>query len=100
MKKAIKRRRINIKVFLSRVFSLLLSVALIFVLTSSVIAKSTNPEFKEITVKRGDTLWVIVKSNYGEDVNIEKAIYSIKKVNNMAKSDIYPGKKLKIPLNM
>ncbi|ADG82355.1 cell division suppressor protein YneA [Thermincola potens] len=100
MVKKVKRWKINKKVFLHRILTLILSVLMVLIITNTVIAANLKPEYKEVTIKSGDTLWDLVKSAYGSNVNIEKAIYEIRKLNHKTTSDIYPGEKLKIPLNL
>lgn len=56
-----------------------------------------NNSFSIVTVEYGDTLWDIVKDNCSNYKDIRKAVYDIKKYNNLPSSNIIPGTKLKIP---
>lgn len=50
-----------------------------------------------VTVQEGDTLWSIAKENCKNYRDIRKAIYSIKKLNNIDSGSINPGQKIKLP---
>lgn len=51
-----------------------------------------------IIVDEGDTLWNIAKPYYDGDKDFRNLIYSIKKINDLEESLIYPGQKIIIPL--
>ncbi len=92
------KKRINLsKVFRMISITLILAVIIIFALKTSANCL-TKDSWHEITVCRGDTLWTIAQ-DYKEDKNIQMVIYEIMKFNNLETSEIYPGQKLKIPLN-
>lgn len=92
----IRKKTLNYRKFV-RVISitLILMVVMIFTIKSNA-SGSTEDSFKEIIVCKGDTLWSISKF-YGNGEDIQKVIYDLMKCNNLNKSDIFPGQKLKIP---
>jgi nucleoid-associated protein YgaU len=92
----IKQRRINpIKLFKMIIVTSLLVITILSLIKSSAVGL-TKDYYKEYTVCPGDTLWMISKECRPNE-NIEKVIYEIMISNNMNKSDLYPGQKLKIP---
>ncbi|MDT3699519.1 MAG: LysM peptidoglycan-binding domain-containing protein [Thermincola sp.] len=92
----VRKKTLNYRRFL-RVISitLILMVVMIFTVKSNA-SGLTKDSFNEIIVCKGDTLWTISKY-YGKGENVQKVIYEIMKFNDLGKSDIYPGQKLKIP---
>lgn len=84
-------------------FTKMLCLTLVLLAAMSLFFKSTasgftGAEYQEVVVRHGDTLWEISK-DYCVNENIQKVVYEIRKINNMKHSDIYPGQKIKIPLN-
>ena len=61
---------------------------------------SKKPQYLKIKVERGDTLWKIVKSFYGNKYNIRKIIYKIKEINHMENVILHPGDIIKLPKNI
>lgn len=57
-----------------------------------------EPEYKEIIVADGDTVWNLAREYGPENKDVRKAIYEISLVNDLDTYDIYPGQVLKIPL--
>ncbi|HOA30543.1 MAG TPA: LysM peptidoglycan-binding domain-containing protein [Clostridia bacterium] len=89
-----KRRTIRLRV-----------VAFVFIVTSlllvvTVCAKSikTKPQttYKTVVVEQGDTLWDLAKEYY-PDMEIRRAVYELKKINNLQDATIYEGQSLKVP---
>jgi hypothetical protein len=56
-------------------------------------------DYKIVFVEKNDTLWGIIKNNCSDYKDIRKVIYDIKKLNNIS-SNIVPGQKIKIPLDL
>lgn len=54
--------------------------------------------YKDIEIKNGQTLWQIVESEFGSDINIRKYVYQIKQINNLENSKLTPGQVIKIPI--
>lgn len=84
----------NKKKFYSIIFILVVVMLTTFFATNVYGYKEIT--FKQITVRSGDSLWTIA-SKYGNDNDLRKCIYKIKKVNHLESSAIYAGTQLKIP---
>lgn len=54
--------------------------------------------YKDIEIKSGQTLWEIAESEFGQNIDIRKYVYKIKKINNLTNSNIQPGQIIKIPI--
>ncbi len=54
--------------------------------------------YKDIEIKSGQTLWEIAESEFGQNIDIRKYVYKIKKINNLKNSNIQPGQIIKIPI--
>lgn len=89
-----KRRTMQLKV-----------VAFVFIVTSlmlivTVYAKSMKPKsqvaYKTVVVEQGDTLWDLAKE-YFPDMEIRRAVYELKKINNLKDGTIYEGQSLVVP---
>ena len=51
-----------------------------------------------VTVNRKDTLWSIMREHYGNKVHGQKAVYKIRKFNDMDPREyLQPGMKIKLP---
>ena len=99
MKKTRIKKRINPSKFLR---SMLLVIMLTLALTVFIKSSATGTlqeEYKQITVKTGDTIWRIASDNKGNETNLEEMIYTINQVNNLHDTNLQPGQVLKIPLN-
>ena len=59
---------------------------------------STIPEYIELEVSSGDTLWSIA-DKYMNDDDIRESIYKLSKVNNISASDLKAGMTILIPTN-
>jgi cell division protein YceG involved in septum cleavage len=73
--------------------SLTIACSLIF---TSVAYGYKEPRYQVIEIKKGDTLWKLAQ-HYGNNGDIRKYIYDIKKLNNLSSSEIFEGDYLKIP---
>ena len=77
--------------------SLSIILGILFFIFSIITSKTFSyqkPEYMEIAVSQGDTLWSIAGSFEG---NIRENIYLIQKINKMENCDIYVGQKLLVP---
>lgn len=60
---------------------------------------SSKLTYTTVTVYPGDTLWKIASEHNMGESDIRKAIYKIRKLNNLKSAVIMPGQELVIPLN-
>ena len=76
---------------------LVLFILIIFFNTSKVNSTTSIPQYKSVLVEKGDTLWSITKNNCCNYKDIRKAVYYIRKANNITSANINPGQIIKIP---
>ncbi len=93
-----KRIRFNSFKFIRMICLTLVLLSMMSLFFKTTASGFTGDEYKVVTVQRGDTLWEISK-NCSNNENIQKVIHEIKKINNLEHSGIYPGQKIKIPIN-
>ncbi|MGM0601679.1 MAG: cell division suppressor protein YneA [Bacillota bacterium] len=92
----------NKKIFVKLVFVFITIVILSVLLTAafSLITSGDNKtEYNHYVVKKGDSLWSIAVKHYGNEVDLRKMVYTIKKINNLDNPIISPGEKIIIPIN-
>lgn len=83
-----------------RRFSLFLMVVLVAVFTvifATSVYGYKEPAYMTVTVREGDTLWDIARQCTTTQ-DIRKTLFTIKKINHLASSDIYVGTELLVPL--
>lgn len=56
-----------------------------------------EPEYIEIVVESGDTIWSLARDCSPKDKDIRESIYRIGVINNLNSYDIFPGQVIKIP---
>ena len=95
---------VNIKKFI-RGISLIISLILfvILILGNNVSLSHGEPQYKDLYVASGDTLWSIannelVINTYYQDKDIREVIKELKNINNLNSSALYVGQKLIIPM--
>ena len=69
---------------------------LITIFSTSIAKTNTEAETISYTVSKDDTLWTIAQEYKADNKDIRQYIYELKKLNNMANSNIYEGQTLKI----
>ncbi len=70
----------------------------VFILIYSIsVSGHEEPQYRTVTVQSGDTLWSIAEK-YGNNSDIRKYIYNVKKINNMNSSDLYENTTILIPV--
>lgn len=84
------------KIFFALLITSIIFLVFLFPLTRK--AKgSTNHTYFKVTVYPGDTLWDIAKEYCGDNKDIRKKIYEIKKANKLDSAVLIPGQQLIIP---
>lgn len=56
-----------------------------------------EPQYIEIVVQSGDTIWSLVREYASKDKDIRESIYEIGVINNLSSYDIFPGQVIKVP---
>ena len=84
----------NMKRFILSLTILFLLISFLCSMIFGKVFSYTAPEYKEIIVSEGDTLWSIASKLKG---NVNENIYEIKKINNLNDSYIYIGQEMLIP---
>ncbi|MGM0445780.1 MAG: cell division suppressor protein YneA [Bacillota bacterium] len=92
-----KESKSNKKLFAVITVIIVLTITLITLYTINGLTEK-EVYYKNIEIKNGQTLWKIVEKEFGNDTNIRKYVYQIKKINNLENSNIRPGQVLKIPV--
>lgn len=97
----IKRKRAKAKLRRERILFSLVSICVVFLCLSIFTLRPSSCETYENNichaVTAGDTLWSIAKEYKGDKVSTPEFVYEIKKINNLASSDINIGDLLIIP---
>ncbi|MBQ3611785.1 MAG: LysM peptidoglycan-binding domain-containing protein [Firmicutes bacterium] len=57
----------------------------------------TQPQFTEVEVCYGDTLWDIANTYKSDDTDTRRAVYEICKANDIEASDLEPGMVIRVP---
>lgn len=57
----------------------------------------TQPEYEQVYINSGDTLWNIANEYKSENTDTRKAIYEICRVNDIEASDLQPGMVISVP---
>lgn len=60
----------------------------------------TEPQYTEVTITYGDTLWDIANTYKSSDTDTRKAVYQICKVNDIDAADLEPGMIISVPENL
>jgi cell division protein YceG involved in septum cleavage len=104
-----RRRNRKMKIVSKTRFALSMTLILVFVLSTSMIAfanfDSDTPVKAETqhnyTVQAGDTLWSISsnfnRTHYNQEKDVRKIIYTIRKMNDIEGNTIYTGQELNLP---
>ncbi|GBF11350.1 LysM peptidoglycan-binding domain-containing protein [Tepidibacillus infernus] len=88
---------------MKRILIVLFVILITFVISTIVYGKEINqkktPQYIEVIVQEGDTLWSIAKPYYNGKMDFRELIYNIRELNELSEAMIYPGQVLKIPLD-
>jgi|SRR5690554_1492874 len=93
-----QRRNFNkglLKTSLMLIFTLFISFSINFMTSNANTVEDLD--FISITVKPGDSLWLLADKYDNNQTDLRKVIYDIKSINNID-DIIYPGQEIKIPL--
>ena len=81
--------------FTFSIFIIFVIIISLFSMFTSKVFSYQEPQYTEITISYGDTLWSIAQKLEG---NINENIFNIQKINNLENCNIYEGQKLLIPV--
>lgn len=99
MKKRTVKRFNPVKFFRGMGMVIFLALALTLVVKNSATG-ALQTEYKQVVVKRGDTIWKIAKENKSNQSDMEEAIHKIRKVNKLKSPELHPGQMLNVPINL
>lgn len=77
---------------------LILTTAINFALGLNTAVSLTVPEYMDITVASGDTLWSIAETYMPTDVDIRESVYELCKLNDISASELYAGMTIQVPI--
>lgn len=101
MKKSKKKYRIKSKarflIFMTIVLTIIISGAGNLMGINNAVSMA-KPQFKEIQIHLGDTLWNIAAEYKLEDQDIRSVVYEICDLNQISANEIQPGETLLIPV--
>lgn len=78
---------------------ILITVSANFILGLSTASSLTVPQYTEVTVDPGDTLWSIASEYIGDSQDVRKSVYEISSLNDISASELYPGMTIMVPVN-
>jgi hypothetical protein len=96
-RRSINRRQSYRNYRITAIISLFI-IMFILILTTKAFG-STPERFETVVVGQGDCLWNIAKEFCGEGEDVRNLISDIVRCNSIKSDYIYPGMKLKIPVN-
>jgi len=102
MRNTNKRKKYRIKSKFRFITSVVIIAGLLICGISAVTGLSTVtaltiPQYTEIEICYGDTLWNIANEYKSDDTDTRKAVYEICKANDIEASDLVPGMTISIP---
>lgn len=77
---------------------LILTTAINFALGLNTAVSLTVPEYMDISVVSGDTLWSIAETYMPPDTDVRKSVYELCKINDISASELYAGMTIKVPI--
>lgn len=95
-----KRYRITSKFrFITSIILILMlaTVAFNFITGLYVSTALTKPQYTNVQITYGDTLWDIACRYKSDDTDVRKAVYDICMANDIEASDLEPGMIIKVP---
>ena len=70
-----------------------------FALGMNTADSSTIPQYMELEVSSGDTLWSIADRYMSDESDIRKSIYELGKINGISASELHAGMTILVPIN-
>jgi nucleoid-associated protein YgaU len=97
-----KRKKYRIKSKFRFITSLVIMAAIVICIFGAVTGLSvstalTKPQYTNVTITAGDTLWDIAETYMADDMDVRKAVYELCKYNDINASDLTPGMVIKVP---
>lgn len=77
----------------------LITTIINFALGLGTASSSTAPEYAEIEISSGDTLWSIADTYMSESQDIRKSVYELCRINDIDASELYAGMTILVPVN-
>lgn len=77
---------------------LILTTVINFALGLNTAVSLTVPEYMDIPVVSGDTLWTIAETYMPTDTDIRKSVYELCQINDISASELYAGMTIKVPI--
>lgn len=90
----------NKLIFIIKILAIVLISTLLMIIAfqfESISSSETN--LIEVKIVEGDNLWKIADRYYGENIDLRKKIFQIKKINELETAMLKPGQKIVIPIN-
>ena len=85
------------KIILTKYITIIILV--ISIILFAISTQGRKPiEYRTIIIKKGDTLWSIVKTYQTNEVDPRKLINQIKRINNLENALLHPGQTIKVPI--
>ena len=85
-------------IFIFKILLIMVASVLLIMLFQFESISSSEPELVEVEVVKGDNLWKIADRHYGDNIDLRKKIFKIKKVNELESAMLTPGQKILIPI--
>ena len=76
---------------------IILTVIANFMLGYGIADSATMPEYIEIEISNGDTLWSIAEKYMPDDVDIRKSVYELGKLNQITAEELTAGMTILVP---
>ncbi|KXG76873.1 LysM peptidoglycan-binding domain-containing protein [Thermotalea metallivorans] len=81
------------------VMTIIFTSSMNLVFRTDIAEGAVEPQYDEICIKPGDTLWALAKKYTPNHKDVRETIYEITQINNLKTSDIFPNQVIKIPIH-
>ncbi len=78
---------------------ILLTTCVNFALGLNVASSSTIPQYAQVEIESGDTLWEIAELYMDDSDDIRKFVYDICKLNDITAAELQAGMTIMVPIN-